>query len=449
MNFQAETTHTLIERKLVVYRRERSSVWQCRYQINDEWRRETTGEHELAEAKLKAHELWVMARLRQQQGLPVITRRVKHIAIMAIKRMNDETTIGQGKSIYETYIRIINDYIIPCIGKREVTNLTPQVLDDFSKERIRIMGCVPTKSTMQKHVSALNRIFDEAVIQAYMKQEDRPNLEVKGEGSKVRPAFTLEEIRAVIGNFDAWIDRARCDESRERRLLLKDYVHFILDTGVRPGKEPLGVRWRQVVFSCVERQIPASSKAAAKAAGMEMFRSMQMQVTGKTGTRTIVAMDRSVESFRRIGERNFDVKGTYEAPFKALLKPNNDDLVFQRRTKREDGTYALIDPSCLENMFTAYLNEHNLLIDPQTGRKRVLYSLRHTYATFALVYDKVPIHTLARQMGTSVLMIERHYSHLDAVAAIAQLGGRKTQMAIASSHAIKDDYKSVREKKVA
>jgi integrase len=58
------------------------------------------------------------------------------------------------------------------------------------------------------------------------------------------------------------------------------------------------------------------------------------------------------------------------------------------------------------------LTKHNLLIFPKTGDNRVLYSLRHTYATFALVNDGMDIHALAQQMGTSIGMIERHYSHL-------------------------------------
>ena len=33
-------------------------------------------------------------------------------------------------------------------------------------------------------------------------------------------------------------------------------------------------------------------------------------------------------------------------------------------------------------------------------------------ATFALLNDGMDIHTLAIQMGTSIAMIERHYSHL-------------------------------------
>jgi len=39
--------------------------------------------------------------------------------------------------------------------------------------------------------------------------------------------------------------------------------------------------------------------------------------------------------------------------------------------------------------------------------------LRHTYATFNLINNRgSDIHLLARQMGTSTLMIEKHYSHL-------------------------------------
>ena len=53
-----------------------------------------------------------------------------------------------------------------------------------------------------------------------------------------------------------------------------------------------------------------------------------------------------------------------------------------------------------------------LLTCPRTGQNRTLYSFRHTYATFALLNDGMDIHTLAIQMGTSIAMIERHYSHL-------------------------------------
>lgn len=68
-----------------------------------------------------------------------------------------------------------------------------------------------------------------------------------------------------------------------------------------------------------------------------------------------------------------------------------------------------------------------MLIDAVTNQKRTFYCFRHSYATFALTNDKVEIHTLAKQMGTSVGMIEKHYSHLDAVKAIHQLRGNETR----------------------
>jgi integrase len=46
------------------------------------------------------------------------------------------------------------------------------------------------------------------------------------------------------------------------------------------------------------------------------------------------------------------------------------------------------------------------------GEQRTLYSLRHTYATLELIENKIDIHTLAKQMGNSAAMIERHYSKL-------------------------------------
>ena len=61
-------------------------------------------------------------------------------------------------------------------------------------------------------------------------------------------------------------------------------------------------------------------------------------------------------------------------------------------------------------------------VNASNGQNRTRYSLRRTYATLALVSGDVDIHTLSRQMGTSVAMLERHYSKLTATMAAARLG---------------------------
>jgi integrase len=77
--------------------------------------------------------------------------------------------------------------------------------------------------------------------------------------------------------------------------------------------------------------------------------------------------------------------------------------------------FALPDGTVSKNLdqtFKRFLEEHSLLVCPVTQQNRTLYSLRHTYATFALVNDGMDIHVLARNMGTSISMIELHYNHL-------------------------------------
>jgi len=60
------------------------------------------------------------------------------------------------------------------------------------------------------------------------------------------------------------------------------------------------------------------------------------------------------------------------------------------------------------------------LIEDRAGQSLTLYSLRHTYATQALLRG-TDIHTLAKQMGTSVRMLELHYSKLTATMAAEML----------------------------
>jgi hypothetical protein len=47
MSARLETTHIVTENELVVYRRERSSIWQCRYKVDGVWQRASTKEWQL------------------------------------------------------------------------------------------------------------------------------------------------------------------------------------------------------------------------------------------------------------------------------------------------------------------------------------------------------------------------------------------------------------------
>jgi integrase len=77
-------------------------------------------------------------------------------------------------------------------------------------------------------------------------------------------------------------------------------------------------------------------------------------------------------------------------------------------------------PHSLVGTFRKLMRDSGLLRDSE-GKARTLYSLRHTYATLAMLEVQVEIHTLSRQMGNRAAMIERHYSKLTATLAAERL----------------------------
>ena len=62
--------------------------------------------------------------------------------------------------------------------------------------------------------------------------------------------------------------------------------------------------------------------------------------------------------------------------------------------------------------FRNLMRESGLDKDREVKSQRSLYSLRHTYAHFSILNETMDVYTLAKQMGTSVKMIELHYGHL-------------------------------------
>ena len=86
-------------------------------------------------------------------------------------------------------------------------------------------------------------------------------------------------------------------------------------------------------------------------------------------------------------------------------------------------------------------------MDPLTGQNRVFYSLRHTYATLEITYDRTNTHVLARQMGTSDLMIDQHYSHVKISEAKEQLRGNESRKMIGEQGNVDAAYKSTAPKR--
>jgi integrase len=432
----------VLERQLIVYRRERSNIWQCRFKVDGKWQRASTKEYDLAKAKVAADRLRVKAEVRLENNLPVVTRRFKDVAKLAVDRMREMPAGARGQATVNDYIIVIDKYLIPFFGNRLVSSIDYAVLNEFEAWRITTMKKVPSQSTLLTHNAALNRVFDEAVTRGFLTPINKPKLDAKGKGTtgERRPAFTMEEVRAMFAAFGGWIERARDAAQKEARLLLRDYVTVLLDTGTRPGKELMNLKWKQIsdAIKPIEQVTEARDEDGEPIVLTDLQRSVHFEVTGKTGTRPVIGNKAPFEALRNIAKRNYDqLVMPVLTPLMNVARPNNDDYVFRTKAK--------VDISqSFQKMFYSFLKEHNLQIDPITEQKRVFYSLRHTYATFQLTYDKTPVQTLADHMGTSVGMIEKHYNHLDILKAIEQLRGNETRRLMESSKATDEIYASTR-----
>ena len=397
MREKNENTLILIERQLRIYKRERSAVWQCAFNVDGRWQRTSTNERELAKAKKTAHDILVKANVKKELNIAPITRKLKDVANVVLKQLEKETKSSTAKPIFKDYIAILKNYITPILGKYNVNNIGREALDEYETKLAKKMRKPATFSTQQTHNAVLNMIFDEAVLQRFMTELDRPKLVAKGKVSERRPAFDMEEIRALRENIDGWIKRAETTVSKNLRLLLREYVYVLLDTGARPGKELLNLRWKQIRYTHTD----------------ESGSHVEMTVSGKTGKRKIIGWAETISVLNRL----LKVQGL--VGLEAITESNHNGYVFRMADGKE--------PQSFQKLFESFLRQHNLLIDPNTEQKRVFYSLRHTYATFKLTYDKTPIYTLAEHMGTSVAMIEKHYGHLKVKEALPQLKGDTTR----------------------
>jgi integrase len=131
---------------------------------------------------------------------------------------------------------------------------------------------------------------------------------------------------------------------------------------------------------------------------------------GKTGKRTIVCRHSVRKYLIRIKDRLSHLKDRQLGQMLDI-----DEPVFRCR----DGSV----PKDFHGAFRIMLEKAELLNDV-SGARRSLYSLRHTYATFQIIYNKLDLHTLAKNMGTSIAMLERHYSHLEVLHRAEALAGK-------------------------
>lgn len=382
---------------VVLYKRERSRVWQMRYKLFDkEWRRVSTKHRNLDYAIKVAGDIYDEARFRERLGITHTTKKFYAIAKVCLQDLENEINAGIKPLTNKDYIRAINKYLIPFFGNYLLENIDSEVMRKYELWRNELMGKVPLTSTLANHASAYRRVIDTAIQRGWI-NDNTPiaSMSRRGVKGKPRPGFTREEIDFLLNYLKTYSIGGHSEVAKEMRLLSRDYIELLIGTGMRCGKESLNIRWKHIAWY--------TDSNTGK-------RYLRIWVTGKTGARYLIAKHNVKEALDRALSREALFNGK---TLDEVLNEKHDVPLF----KFMDGT----QPKSFHTTFIWLMKASGLLKDSATGQNRTLYSLRHTYATLELIENKTDVHTLAKQMGTSIGMIEKHYSKLTATMAAEKL----------------------------
>jgi len=381
MSYGVETIS--VHKKLKLDKRQGSENWYARLTLDNGKRIiKSTKTDDLDEATERALELYYETQARIKNKLPAQTRKFKHVAEHAIKRMQDELDEGGGRQAYKDYVSALRIWLIPYFATTDVAKIDLASLTAFDAWRTEKYKKPFSQSGINNHNAALNRVLDEAELHGWLVKSLRPTLLNKGTKSESRGSFTDAEYKKIYTALRTWHKKTKNEKAAATREVLRNYVLVLGNTGIRHGTEALGLRWRNIEW---------------QESGGERY--LVVNVDGKTRKRSAVARDTVEGYLDRQSKLNPAI--SYDS-FDELVSAKSDEFVFTTRFGEVANIFSL------NRAFNALLD----MLDLKTGadgKTRTLYSLRHYYATRDLKRG-VSTHALSRQMGNSTAMLDKHYS---------------------------------------
>lgn len=405
-------THSLMDGKVHVYRRDGSRYWQCSTYMNGRNHRKSTKHESLAMAMDYAREwymtVYVDSRRFQESGLtqnllhkaapqhrreepahyhnaphspyashiprPYAPRQKKQeasgptFAEAAEKFIAEYNIITQGErneAWAQGHAMRINIHLIPFFGEMPVKDINAGLMQEYRVARNTngYKGRIPSRSTLHHETVTMRLVLKTAHRYGWIDAVPDISAPYKTSGKvKHRAWFSPEEYKML---YEATRERAK-NPSRERYRTvwedLHDYVLFMANTGLRPD-EAGRLEYRDVTI--------VTDQDSGE-------RLLEIEVRGKRGVGYCKSMTGAILPFQRMQKRHGG-------------KPT--EKIFGKSPR-----------DCMNKI----LDELNLKYD-RDGNVRTSYSLRHTYICLRLM-EGADIYQIAKNCRTSVEMIEQFYA---------------------------------------
>jgi integrase len=232
-------------------------------------------------------------------------------------------------------------------------------------------GGPPKDGTIRQEMMTFRAIMNFAADRQYIRERQVPKGKLPSDKAR-REEFTPQEYRHLHTFARKWIKEGRTEFNIWYRTMAYNFMLVMTNTGMRT-MEARNLRWRDVDTRIDKHKRPF----------------VCINVRGKGKYRELIAADNVASYLERI---------------KTLSKATKpDDFVFTTHSGKANA-------DLYGSLITSLLSESELLIS-SSGSRRSTYCFRHTYATFRLM-EGIDVYFLAKQMGTSVKMIEDYYGHI-------------------------------------
>lgn len=299
------------------------------------------------------------------------------------------------------YKILLMQRVKPFLERRTFDELSTSLISKLVEDRARQTKKRQLSPNSVKRIfSDLKHFFNWCVEEGHLKTIPTfPKL--KSDPTR-RPHFNREEWHQILRAVPDYYDGSPRSVRRDRFLMLY-YMLILAETGIRVG-EARHLRWRDLR--------PVNNNKNPDDANIALT------VKGKTGIREVVASGPVVrEALNSIlKRRRKDLKDETSDIYNKDAVPL-DSFIFCNKHGNAIGSF--------KKSFSAFIEHVDLTFDT-FGQRRTIYSLRHTYAT-TRIEAGVNHYALAKNMGTSVAMLERFYGHTTNIGMADELTKPKTK----------------------
>jgi integrase len=401
---------------LIIYRRTdvQHRKWYCRIKLpnEDRYKRISLGTTDINEARDKAfhHDIEVHFKVRHQ--VPVFDKSFADVALEYSAQQKRLAEIGQiTENRWRTVDGHIRLHLIPYIGNYQITtvgddrwteypfwrkkNNAPRSLWKHPLHRAPKAKDPPDEAaahqpakdgTIRQEMVTFRAVMNYAARKKYIPLTQVPDGDMPRSTAR-REAFTPEEYRKLYEHARGWVRKAENRHNLWYRKMAQNFMLIMANTGMR-NSEARNLKWRDI--------------HTRTAKDGRMF--VAMNVRGKGKYREMIAAGNVADYLERIRALFIEAEERrLEGAADSAPGPKPDDAVFSTH----QGKPAL---TLYKNLIGDLLEDAGLLYS-SSGSRRSIYSFRHTYATFRLM-SGTDVYFLAKNMGTSVKMIEDHYGHI-------------------------------------